>query len=567
MPLLNVVPPTLAVAGTWFAVAALLAGCGALARRGLLAVAAVSASDGLRRSDLWIGLAVVTAFLQLWSLLAGISWAALLPPAVGGLIGLVLGARALGSGFRLPERRLLAVLIPAGVGVLWLANRALDAPSGYDLGLYHAAAIEYASRYAVIPGLGNLQDRLAAGDAHFLVTALLGRLPGAGSGLRLANGLLVAMLFADVASRFVGGARGQASSLASRMALVAVPATIVTAALDPSRLSEPDLDLAAFVLVVVGGLYLVESLEAGFEPTAAATSIAAFALAAVNRPLFWLMTVLALAVLAARARRRLRELLAVVIAPAALALGWTARQAILSGYPFFPLTFVRLPVDWRMPASNVAELERWTRSWARSSGRSPDHVLGSWAWLGPWLRDELTNFDVLPPLLLLGAAVLALLLRRSSVRPAPVPLLAIVVPCLVTLVAWFLVAPDPRFALGPLWLIPIALAGWALPEHGPAAFGPRELLASTAVIVALGVGVVHVAAKEMFVPIHARAESSTVPPVQPFRTASGLVLLQPLGSDQCWSVALCTPAPSAALRLRGTTIQSGFSRIPRTASG
>jgi len=45
------------------------------------------------------------------------------------------------------------------------------------------------------------------------------------------------------------------------------------------------------------------------------------------------------------------------------------------------------------------------------------------------------------------------------------------------------------------------------------------------------------------------------------------VLLQPLGSDQCWSVALCTPAPSAALRLRGTTIQSGFSRIPRTASG
>jgi uncharacterized membrane protein len=564
--LVNVVLPTLAVAGTWFAVAALIAGCGALARRGLLAVAAVPTSDRLRRSDLWIGLAVLTAFLQLWSLFAGISWAAWLPPAVGGLVGLAPSARAL--GFRRPRPLPLRVLIPAGVGILWLANRALDTPSAYDLGLYHAAAVEYASKYAAIPGLGNLHDRLAAGDAHFLITALLGHLPWAWSGFRLASGLLVAMLFGDVASRFAGGARGRARSFASRMSLVAVPAAIITAVLDPSRLSEPDLDLAAFVLVVVGALYLVESIEGGFEPAAAATCIAAFALASVNRPLFWLMTVTALAVLTARARHRLRGLLAVVIAPAALALGWTARQAILSGYPLFPLTFVRLPVDWRMPAGNVHELDRWTRSWARSSGRNPDHVLGSWAWLGPWLRDELTTYDVLVPLLLLVAAVLALLLRPPSVRPARALLPAIVVPSVVTLAAWFFFAPDPRFALGPLWLIPIALAAWALPESRPAAVRPRALLGSAAIVVALGVGMVHVAAKEMFVPIAARAEPSTTPPVQPFRTTSGLALSQPLaGSDQCWSVVLCTPAPSAALRLRGATIQSGFRRFAKTASG
>lgn len=544
---MKVVLPTLAVACTWLAIAVLIAGCGALARRGVLAVASVPTTHRLRRADLWIGLAVLTAFLQFWSLLAGISWAAWLAPALAGVASLALSVRAL----RIPRPLPLAVLAPTAVGVLWLANRSLDAPSGYDFGLYHAAAVDYASKYAVIPGLGNLHDRLAAGDAHFLVTALLGQLPGAGSGFRLVNGLLVVMLFADVASRFA--ARDRWRSFAFRMSLLAVPAAIVTAALDPSRLTEPNLDFSAFVLVLVAALYLAESVEGKFDATAATTCIAVLALAAVHRPLFWLTTVVSLGVLALRVERRWRRLLAVVVAPAALALGWTARQAILSGYPLFPLTFVHLPVDWRMPVANVDELERWIRSWARSSG-DPDYVPD--AWFGTWLHEQLTSYDVLVPLLLLGAAAVALLVRRPRVR-APLP--AIVLPCTVTLVAWFLIAPAPRFALAPIWLIPIALAGWALPETRSVAVRPRALLGSAAIVVALGVGVVHVAGKRVFVPITARAETVTTPPVQPFRTTSGLVLQRPAtGSDQCWSVTLCTPAPSAALRFRGTTLQSGF---------
>lgn len=553
MTLLKALLPTLAVAGTWLVVAALIAGCGSLARRGLLAVASVPTSDRLRRSDLWIGLAVLTAFLQVWSLFAAISWAAWLPPVLAGLIGVAPTARALTVRRQLP----LHLLIPAGLGVLWLANRALDTPSGYDFGLYHAAAVDYASNYAAIPGLGNLHDRLASGDAHFLVTALLGHLPGAGSGFRLVNGLLVAMLFADVASRFVE----RRPSFAFRMSLLAVPATIVVAAIDPSRLSEPNLDLSAFVLVVVGALYLAESVEERFDATAATTCMAALALAAVHRPLFWLTAVAALAVLAARAGRRWRTLLAILIAPAALAVGWTVRQAVLSGYPFFPLTFVRLPVDWRMPAANVEELERWIRSWARS-GENPDFAPG--AWLGPWLRDQLTNYDVLVPLLLLGAAVLALLVRRPSVR-APLP--AVVIPCAVTLVAWFVLAPAPRFALGPIWLIPIACAAWALPESVSITITPRALVGATAIALALGVGVVRAAGERAFVPITAHSEAAPSPPVQPFRTMSGLVIWRPAtGSDQCWNVTLCTPAPSAALRFRGTTIQSGF-RLAASRAG
>ena len=86
--------------------------------------------------------------------------------------------------------------------MLWLANRALAAAHDYDLGLYHLNVVEYASRFAAIPGLGNLQSRLGAGDAHLLLVALLGDGPWGGAAPHLANGLLVSILFADIASRF-----------------------------------------------------------------------------------------------------------------------------------------------------------------------------------------------------------------------------------------------------------------------------------------------------------------------------------------------------------------------------
>ena len=43
-------------------------------------------------------------------------------------------------------------------------------------------------------------------------------------------------------------------------------------------------------------------------------------------------------------------------------------------------------------------------------------------------------------------------------------MLAVVVPSLVTLVGWFFIAPDPRFAWAPIWLVPVALAAWAIPD-------------------------------------------------------------------------------------------------------
>jgi hypothetical protein len=606
----DVVLPTLAVVLSWLCVGVVLAGCGFLARRVLLRLLPGSAAGGLATADLWIGLAALTAYLQVWSLFHGISRLAWIAPALAGLAGAATGARRL----RWPRgARVSAVALALPVlGTLWLANRALAAAQDYDLGLYHLNAIEYALKYGAVPGLGNLHSRLGAGDAHLLFVAFLEHGPWAGAAPHLANGLLASLLLVEVASRYVlRRAALPPGSFTRRLALLLVPAAVAVVGVGSAyRLSSPNLDLAAFVLLAVGALYLAECFEYGFRPAAALTSTASFALVAVTRPLYWLATALAIGALAVAARRF--RLVAVACAlPCMLLLGWVARQAVLSGYPFFPTTVGGLPVDWRVPASVVHSQNRVTDAWARWPGKGPGQVFGSWHWLSVWWHRRVRDFDVVAPLTLLASLVPSLLATSRDRDRRTAPMLAVLVPALAVLLVWFFVVPDPRFALAPIWLVPVALVAWALPaaaDRPPAAFlvaaalvaggfvalgvlhlewlilaavdawalaavalrlfGSRRLqglLAQTALVslalVPIGIvadrGAFDVVVSDQGGPLGTPPEP--MPSLVPFTTRSGLQLSQPAGGgDQCWGVILCAPHPNGDLRLRGRDVDQGF---------
>jgi hypothetical protein len=583
----DVALPTLAVVLTWLCAGTVLAGCGSLVRRML-----VPGARGLAAVDLWLGLAGLIAYVQLWNLGVPVDAWALLAPAAIGAAGVALGARRLAR----PARPW--VLAPALVGTLWAANRALGTAFDYDLGLYHLNVVGYALEYPTPPGLANLHERLGAGDAHLLLVALLHHGPWGGAAPHLLNGLLLSLLFFEVASRF---ARGGGAPYANRVALLLAPAAVVVAGAGTGyRLASPNLDLGAFVLVAVAALYAAEAVEREFEPTAALASTALLAAAAATRPLYWLAT-LATGGFLAYGLRSTR----LVVLPAILLAGCLARQAVLSGYPFFPTTAAGLPVDWRVPSVVVEDQNRVTTAWARWPGHATDDVFGSWHWLSVWTRARARDLDVLAPLALLAALVPALVAGRP--RPAA-PMLVVVAPALGTLAAWFVVAPDPRFAFAPLWLVPIALAAWALPPARPsraviaagvaaaaalAVVGTRhagwyllaalDVWALTAIALRLGSGrsprwlapvaLVSVA----LAPIGIVADRGAfgvvaadgggplgttpipIPTLEPVRTTSGLELTKPVGTDQCWAVLLCAPQPGKELHLRGGGVRSGFS--------
>jgi hypothetical protein len=614
----NVVFPTLAVLLFWVCIALVLAGCGLLIRLLLGRLGGAAAGGGLIVADLWIGLAGVSAYVLLWNLWLPVDWEACAIPVVAGVIGLVAGGRRLTRPGRRPSAAVAGVW---GIAVLWLANASLGPAGDYDYGLYHLNLIDYARKYAALPGLADLHIRLGAGDAHLLFVALIDHGPLAGAAPHFTDGLLAALVLFDLGTRLAFQPLSTwLRSFTSTFGVLLVAAVLVMAAARPTHLiSSPNLDFAAFLLVLVGALYLVECVEGGFSLPPALVSACAFATAAATRPLYWLWAGYALVlfvVIAGRARSW-RTASALGALPFVVAVGWVARQSVLSGYPFYPLTVAGLPVNWRLPSSLLHGENRIDFAWAREPGVSPNVVLGSWHWLSGWLRtQQRTNLDVVLPLalLLLGLAIAISQRFRPAVGGRGKAALSTAVPAVVTLGIWFATAPDPRFVWAPIWLLPISLLAWVLPDRLSM---PRlvELAAAVAValivawfghehrrlfiegalagaIVATVVLVVvrgrpwvariaplavlvllvaefGIASTALFGGIHLAAGDSSgpigtppdpKPTLVPVVTASGLKVAHPLDSDQCWQALLCFPTLlGPQLHLRGTRVSDGFS--------
>jgi hypothetical protein len=614
----NVVFPTLAVLLFWACIALVLAGCGFLVRSLLLRLARAATAGGLIVADLWIGLAGVTAYVLLWNLWLPVDWEACVIPVAAGVIGLAAGGRRLTP----PERRPSAVVLGVwGIAVLWLANASLGPAGDYDYGLYHLNLIDYARKYAALPGLADLHIRLGAGDAHLLFVALIDHGPLSGAAPHFADGLLALLVLFDLGTRLAF--RPPATwlrSFTSTFALLLVAAVLVMAAARPThRISSPNLDFATFLLVLVGTLYLVDCLEGGFSLPPALVSACVFATTAATRPLYWLWAGYSLVlflVIAGRARSW-RTAFSLCALPAVVAVGWLARQSVLSGYPLYPLTISGLPVNWRLPSSLLHGENRIDFAWAREPGVNPNIVLGSWHWLPGWLRvEERVNLDVVLPLalLLLGLAIAISQRFRPAAAGRGKVALSVAVPAVVTLGIWFATAPDPRFVWAPIWLLPMSLLAWVLPdrlsmprlvelvaavavalflawlghEHRPLFI---EGVAAGAIVVTAVLFVVRgrpwvarviplavlvllvaefgIASTALFGGIHLAAGDSSgpigtppdpKPTLVPVVTASGLKVAHPLDSDQCWHALLCFPKLlGPQLHLRGTSVSDGFS--------
>ncbi len=616
----TVVLPTLAVAASWLLFGAVILGCGYLARAALLRLVSDERAERPRAADLWIGLATLILYLLVWNQFAAITWAAWIAPALAGAAGAALGAAGLRGVRRARPHWWVIVLV--GLGVAWTANQALGAAEDYDFGLYHLGIIRYAEHFAAIPGLANLHSRFGAADGHLLLVAFLDHGPWAGAGPHLVNGLLAAMLAVELGSRFVWrGPAGRLAPFAQRMALLLVPVLILAVVNRPThRISSPDLDFAAFVLVVAGMLYLAEAVEQRFAPTPVLAAGAALGAAAATRPLYWLPAAVAVGLPVLAARRKgaasLHRTAALAGAlPMLLFVAVSVRQAVLSGYPFFPATAFKLPVDWRLPLGILVTQNTINHAFATGSDYPPALVVRSLFWVRPWLTQRSLDVDVVLPLILLAGLIPAVVFgSRPELRARFAPMLVVVLPSLALLVAWFLIAPAPRFALAPLWLVPVGIGAWALPttlhrpsfpvllggtaaaaavalvyfrwswrEPVPLAFilslttvillrltRRRPLgLAEGAALAGLAAGIAILFVLRPVSVVHATpggplgTPANPRPALEPIVSSGGVLLTRPKASDQCWGVILCVPSlQEPALAKRGATIADGFRSSP-----
>lgn len=518
----------------------------------------------------WMGWASVILFLQFWHLVFPIDVRAFMFFSLFGMVGLIWNRRELWQRVvKLNDLKywfFVVVFLACG---MFLANRALDYPQLGDNSFYHLHTVRWAASYPIVPGLGNLHDRLAFNSSHFLYVALLDWGPWAYRAYHLANGLLLFVFISQIlwSGYKLFTAIGKYERYHFFNFLFLMPALHLALARH-NEVSSIGNDLPLFILgaVISARFLLLFDDKAKVPPDVAAHTIlliTVLAAASVTvkisaAPLTAITCLVAFVIWIIKYHReyqaRLNRLLFKMIAIAALlVIPWMVRGTILGGYPAYPVSLGGVPVEWRIPEETAIQQSEWVRSYARNPDGRPDEVLDGLDWLKPWfIAVTKRYYKTLLPLGLAGLAGLILFYKRASIETSRIQWLFFV-PALVAAGFWFVVAPGVRFAGAIFWIIGIGAVTFVL--SGLDRLSPRlATLISVGLLIAM-VPVLIYYYQNLLI-LEPGPDRGFYPVPNPnldtFVTDSGLKIYAAKdGAIDCWDGPLpCTPYPDPRLRLR-----------------
>jgi len=547
------------------------------------------APDRAWRAGLWWGLSLVSIAVVAVGLVvplgSGAAAAALL---LGGLV-----LAAVGVVIRRPRRpqwdrpgaAVWAFLAAMAFSVAYLAVKALGPVTNYDTGLYHLGAVKYAHDFAAIPGLATLYFPFGYANAQFPLAAVLGNGPWDGLGYRLLNGVIVVLALTELASRLLNGRW----SWGTFVLVVGLSASLVPlVAMADAVVASPTADTSVLVITIMSAAYLADALEHRRMSVDLSVALILSALLVMLRPtmaFFALGTAVVALLVVWRRRGGSATTMAFWIltssAVAVMAVSTVLRDRILSGWLLYPLSLVQFDVPWL--AADPTSWRDATLAAARDPAAPDQYVVAhSWGWVDEWLARLPSQWEFW----FVVAAAVAVLATGAYARHAcgfprsPKRLLAVMAPSGLALAAWFLVSPPSfRFVWGPLFCLFFVPLGAALGEMSRSRVtlrGRRAVPQLAAVGAAVSILIVTgwsatmrnqvelIEAPRTWVlgPLRIPYAVAPVPlpPVTQVTLPSGLTVITPEpGSDQCWdNYPLCTFNPPSEVRLRGDSLQDGF---------
>ena len=278
--------------------------------------------------------------------------------------------------------------------------------------------------------------------------------------------------------------------------------------------------------------------------------------------------------------RGIRPAIAVCTIAGIVLAGILVRNAILTGWLFFPLPAGNIHAEWSMPElardgsyggmQSVDGLYGIIKAWARLPG--PEHVLalsgGFPVWFPKW-RERVWQ-GVEPWLFYAGIALVAAHLIRSLLSRARREdilrdmLLAGLAAS--NLCFWFLTAPDMRFGRGFFWIW-MGLGGCMVLSR--VSFRPSAAYAVACLPLACLITPILAEAAPRHRPALWHIGTATARPTREIVLDNGqtppLVLLVPKEGDQCGDAAIpCTPYPRDTLQMRKPgCLQAGFKIVPK----
>ena len=378
------------------------------------------------------------------------------------------------------------------------------------------------------------------------------------------NGLLAVLLASDVAVRLRKRPWSNPSTVVMTVGGVLLLSAVVQY---PGRLiASSAQDWAAAVLIVVSTAYLLDVLRGARSRAVISVAVLTAAMAGAMRPTGWIFAVVTLGVIVVMLARSLGRSAAFtsvvpgVIGATAIGVATAIRDALTSGWLLFPAGLFPLPVSWRYP--DAAGTSRGITAWARTPFQDSAQTMANSSWITGWLARLPTDWAVFS-LMVLGAVLVLMLVAIPAARGAVwanrrIVLLGLL-PSAIVLIAWLLVAPDPRFAWGPLLLIVLVPLAFAVSDLAI----PRVMSA----VVTLGtIGIVAVAFLRGS-PLEASWQLQPMPDIEVAESTlvDGTRVIVPVKRDQCRGrFPLCRPGYSdQQVALRGEDWRAGFQSISR----
>lgn len=559
----------------------------------IAALVVVGLPFGLRRLDrlttvrirqsLWMGLLVITVMLLGMSLvrplgsgpvLAAVSVGVLIMGAIATLMGLRFRGLADIRVGRAPRRFWLPILLVLIVVSAYLAVAALGPVTNYDTGLYHLGAIRYAADYATIPGLANLFNPFGYDNSQFVLGAFLGNGPWGGDGYRLLNGLFVILVLVDLCLRFLGNRRRPGDFV---LLIGAGLALVPLVGMADYLVTSPTSDTAVMLLTLVSSAYLVDastgvSRKAHDAGVALATAVMAFLM----RPtmiVFVVLVLVALIILAVRRPLRSATALLPLAVVSVVGLGGlglqVARDYLLSGWLFYPLSLHGFSVPWRTldPAVN----REMTLAVARNPVDYVDAAHG-WAWVLPWFRRLPLQWESYEILVAIAITLACLWSARGGRGLRPRLMLFVMMPAAISVVFWWLATPPSfRFAWGPIFALAAIPSGWALWRAQSTALlrrmAPIVFACGFCILVAYcSLARLHpelCTARAVFdlgpFQVELPIAPVPIPPTIEKVLPTGVILRIPTETDQCWAAyPMCTYFTDTDISYRGQGIAEGF---------
>jgi hypothetical protein len=520
------------------------------------------------------GLFVATVFAETWSLFRGlVPWA---NPALILMAALLAAVRrrtfanTVREGLRNTRWSSLLLFVPC---LFFAAMNALTNGYCHDTLLYHLAAVRWVADFGSVPGLANLHGRLGFNSALHPLAGLFGAPFGIAISSEFVNPVIVLCTCA-VLLQGIRLNRKEFFTQGSVYAGLLLP--LVLSQLFSGCLSSPQPDVAGVAIAILVTWHLREVIfetetlsevgQSSFHRCLMASSLVV--MLKLSYAVFGMTAGALVALVILVRQRRFMAVLYPVLFVFVCSIPWVCRGYITSGYPLYPSELGAIHFDWMVPHEAASSDRKWILSWARDPTRAADSVLANNDWLRPWLARTFGDPLVLKSLVL-GAAglILGLISAPWGWRIASFfHCCCLIAPIILSLVFWFLTAPDPRFAGATIWTLAADIA-----------FLPFVCLVSvrlllrlfTAVLIAafigleLGAGAMRLATEHEQFPNFVGGTSELVPRL----TYSGLAVWVPVTGDVTgpWKIP-AAPAYSfnPRLELRGKTFRDGF-RINPTA--